>query len=38
MAERPCLSELNGWDAICMAARMYLHWTATGYDWIRPGL
>ena len=20
-----------------MAARIYLHWTATGYDWIRPG-
>ena len=20
-----------------MAAVVYLHWTATGYDWIRPG-
>ena len=20
-----------------MAAVIYLHWTATGYDWIRPG-
>ena len=20
-----------------MAATIYLHWTATGYDWIRPG-
>ena len=20
-----------------MAAKIYLHWTATGYDWIRPG-
>ena len=20
-----------------MAARIYLHWTATSYDWIRPG-
>ena len=20
-----------------MAAKIYLHWTATAYDWIRPG-
>ena len=20
-----------------MASTLYIHWTATGYDWIRPG-
>ena len=36
-AQRFCLSSLNSKEAIGMAAKMDLHWTATAYHWIGPG-
>ena len=33
----PCLHTWIRARPPAVAATIYLHWTATGYDWIRPG-